>query len=310
MNAPIIRPGRDDDAAGFFALIGGCWAEYPGCVMVPDEVPELTRLASWCAEHGGAVWAAERDGQVVGVISATPLAEPGAWEIKKLYVQRDQRGTGLAHRLLDTAEAHARAAGAARLLLWSDTRFDAAHAFYEKRSFLRAGAIRVLNDASHSLEFPYAKPLTGLAVAELDAAAAASAMRRLEALGHAGWRGLATAVATGGAALLAGWVEGDLAGAAALRLGAAPEARHRAALEVLLVAPPARRRGLGRRLLQAAEHSATRPGRTLLTADCPAAGPAAALLVQAGWHEAGRIPAHRVIDGKPEATAFFYRALT
>ena len=27
--AGVIRAGRDDDAAGFIALIGACWAEYP-----------------------------------------------------------------------------------------------------------------------------------------------------------------------------------------------------------------------------------------------------------------------------------------
>ena len=82
-----------------------------------------------------------------------------------------------ATRLLETAEAHARAAGATRLVLWSDTRFDRAHRFYEKRGYVRHGPIRVLHDISNSLEFGYAKPVNGIEV--LDAAAAASAERRL-----------------------------------------------------------------------------------------------------------------------------------
>ncbi len=86
-------------------------------------------------------------------------------------------GAGLGHRLLDEAEAHARAAGATRLVLWSDTRFDRAHRFYEKHSYVRHGPIRVLDDISNSLEFGYAKPVAGIEV--LDAAAAASAERRL-----------------------------------------------------------------------------------------------------------------------------------
>ena len=62
-------------------------------------------------------------------------------------------------------------------MLWSDTRFDRAHRFYEKRSYVRAGPIRVLQDISQSLEFAYAKPVNGIEV--LDAAAAASAERTL-----------------------------------------------------------------------------------------------------------------------------------
>ena len=78
------------------------------------------------------------------------------------------RGTDLAPRLLATAEAHARAAGATRLVLWSDTRFDRAHRFYEKHSYIRHGPIGVLHDLSNSLEFGYAKPVSGIEV--LDAA--------------------------------------------------------------------------------------------------------------------------------------------
>ena len=36
-DAPLVlRPARDGDAAGFIALIGACWAEYPGCVLDVD----------------------------------------------------------------------------------------------------------------------------------------------------------------------------------------------------------------------------------------------------------------------------------
>ncbi|MBX6374229.1 MAG: GNAT family N-acetyltransferase, partial [Acetobacteraceae bacterium] len=56
----MLRPGRDDDAEGFIALIGACWAEYPGCVLdVDGEVPELRALATHFARQGGALWAAE-----------------------------------------------------------------------------------------------------------------------------------------------------------------------------------------------------------------------------------------------------------
>ena len=155
-----LRPGRDDDAVGFIRLIGEAWGEHPGCILdVDGENPELCALATHFAAADGALWVAEQAGEMLGMIGARPLSPGGNWEICRVYVRRDRRGGGLAHALLDAAESHAAAGGAARLLLWTDTRFLAAHAFYEKRGYLRHGAIRALDDLSRSLEFRYAKPV-------------------------------------------------------------------------------------------------------------------------------------------------------
>jgi len=86
---------------------------------------------------------------------------------------------GLAQRLIDAAEEFARAQGGTRMKLWSDTRFDRAHRFYEKRSYVRSGPLKVHNDLSNSIEFAYAKPLAGVMIERLDAAGAASAEARL-----------------------------------------------------------------------------------------------------------------------------------
>nr|WP_305880023.1 GNAT family N-acetyltransferase [Siccirubricoccus soli] len=319
-----MRPGRDEDAAGFIALIGACWAEYPGCVLdVDGEVPELRHLATYFAEASGALWVAEKVGKVVGMVATRPLGDDDAWEICRMYVAAGQRGTGLAHRLLDLAEAHAREQGARRFVLWSDTRFDAAHRFYEKRFYVRQGAIRILDDISKSLEFRYAKPATGLVVEMLDAAAAASAERCLAAIlarcQDAGeslvvpeatpalWRRVTSEVATGHRLLLVAWLEGRLAGTVQIETGTPP---HRAGISLLLVDPAEPRQGLGRALLQRAAQAAERIGRRLLTLECPAGGPAEALIRGLGWQEGGRIPGYALdAKGQPEDVVFFYKAL-
>ncbi|MDI3309388.1 MAG: GNAT family N-acetyltransferase [Acetobacteraceae bacterium] len=317
-----IRPGQDADAEGFIALIGACWAEFPGCILdVDGELPELRALASYFAQAGGALWAAERDGQVVGMVGTRPLREDAAWEICRMYVAKDQRGTGLAHRLLDMAEAHARDAGAQRLVLWSDTRFDAAHRFYEKRSYVRQGAIRILDDLSKSLEFRYAKPARGLVVEALDAAAAASAERRLSDLlvacvaagaslswlrplapeaARAVWRKAAADVAAGFRVLLAAWLDGALVGTVQLDLGTPQNQRHRAELAMLLVDPACRRHGIARALMQRAEQAAQRLGRSLLSLEARAGGAAEPLFRSLGWQEAGRIPGYAVDEAGQE----------
>jgi GNAT superfamily N-acetyltransferase len=159
---PVLRTGRDDDAAGIIALIGACWAEYPGCVMdVDGEVPELRALASYYRHRGGTLWIAGAEAAVVGMVGTRPL-DDGAWEICKMYVAASYRGGGLANVLIDAAETHARAGGAQRMKLWTDTRFQRAHRFYEKRGYMRQGPLRVLNDKSNSIEYHYIKAVAGV----------------------------------------------------------------------------------------------------------------------------------------------------
>jgi len=351
--AASIRAGEDSDAAQLIALIGACWALYPGVRMdVDGEMPELHALATYYANAGGALWVAEDAGTVVGmaatrpvviarseatrqsaaweapVLSATSEQSP-TWETCRVYVHPSLHGTGLGHRLLDTAEAHASAAGAARIVLWSDTRFDRAHRFYEKRSYVRAGPIRVLHDISNSLEFAYAKPVNGIEM--LDAAAAASAERRLAEIliacvaGGAGvsflpplapetardfWKRATTEIAAGRQKLFCGWVDGVLAGTVTLHIGTPPNQPHRAEVQKLLVHPDARRHGLARALMQRAELEAASAGRSLLTLDTRAGHAAERMYREMGWQEAGRIPGYALsADGTPGDTVFFWKRI-
>ena len=66
---PALRAGRDDDAAGYIALIEACWAEYPGNILdVDGEVPELRALATYFAKLGGALWAVEQGGAITAML--------------------------------------------------------------------------------------------------------------------------------------------------------------------------------------------------------------------------------------------------
>ena len=325
----MIRPGRNADSPGIIALVRRCWADYPGCILdVEREEPGLLAPASHFAGRGGALWVAEAAGIVTGMAAVAPI-NGQAWEVCKVYVHPDRHGTGLAHALLDRAEQHAMTAGATRLRLWTDTRFDRAHQFYEKRSWVRDGPIRTLDDLSSSLEFGYAKPVDGVAV--LDAAAAFSAVRRLAdvlvacvdggasvsflpplgqdaARGY--MRGIASQVAQGRCALLAGWSGGLLAGTVRVQLDTPPNQPHRADIAKLLVHPAHRRRGLARGLMLAAEAAARQGGRTLLTLDTATGGAGERLYAGLGWTAIGCIPGYaQDAAGLPVDTTFFYKAL-
>jgi GNAT superfamily N-acetyltransferase len=327
--ATTIRPGRDSDADGIIALISACWAEYPGIVFDLDgEVPELRTLASHFAALGGTYWVVETAATIVGMIGVAPQPPDGTWEIARLYTTVGTRGSGLAQRLLDMAETHARAHGATRLCLHSDTRFDRAHRFYEKNSYLRAGPVRVLDDLSNSLEFDYSKPVDGIVV--MDAPAAASAERRLAEIllacvrdgasvsfmaslsldeARAFWRAKAKEVAVGARILLGAYADGVLVGTVTLDCGMPPNQPHHAAVQKLLVHPEGRRRGLARALMRAAEQAALNAGRTLLTLDT--AGIAAeALYRDLNYVCVGVIPRYALNpDGSFCDTTIFYKHL-
>ena len=292
------------------------------------EAPELRALASHYADRGGALWIAD-DG--VGMVATAPLdqtAPGGSWEICQLYVHPDQHGTALGAKLLQTAERHAIALGATDFVLWTDTRFRRAHRFYEKQSYVRAGALRALHDLGNSIEYRYAKPVDG--VRQLDIAAATSAEPRLTALlvdcvgagasvsfrapldpatARAFWSTVTTRVGTGATRLFAAWSDGTLAGTVQLVPVTVEIGRHRAEIAKLLVDPAFRRRGLGGALLSAAEQEAAAASQTLLLLDTKAGDDGEHLYRRHGWQEVGRIEGYtREADGE-HATVLFSKRL-
>ena len=323
----MIRPGQDQDADPLIALIWACWSVYPGVLMdVDGEMPELRALATYYQRKGGALWVAEQDGALLGMIATCPL-DAGAWEICRVYVHPSLHGSGLGHRLLAAAEAHAIAQGAQGLKLWSDTRFSRAHRFYEKCSYVRVGAIRVLNDISNSLEYCYAKPVNG--IERLDAAAATSAIPRLAEIlmlcvaegagvsflpplapetARAFWQTTASKVAAGTHILLAAWHDGVLNGTVTLDCATPQNQPHRAEVAKLLVHPDARRNGLARCLMAWLEREADAAGRPLLMLDTRAGSQAERLYRDMGWTELGRVPGHAITaDGRLDDTVFFWK---
>ncbi len=87
---------------------------------------------------------AEADGAVAAYLKLAPMAlpvphEPGALEIKQLYVLTPWQGAGVAKVLTDWAVETARAAGAPALYLCVWERGDRAQAFYRRQGFETVG---------------------------------------------------------------------------------------------------------------------------------------------------------------------------
>ena len=149
-----IRPARDADSAAVIALIARVYGEYPGCILDVDrEEPALRAPASSFDRF----WVVEEGQHVVGCVGCA--LGKGVAELKKLYLDAPMRGRGLGRDLIALVEETARASGAERIELWSDTRFKTAHAVYERCGYRKTGRTRDLHDLSNSTEFHFEKDL-------------------------------------------------------------------------------------------------------------------------------------------------------
>lgn len=150
-----LRAAVDGDSDAIVAIVAEAYAGYAGCILLVDEEePELRRPGTAYATPGG-WWVAEQGGAVVASVA---LCSETA-QLKKLYVAKRARGSGLGAALTAHAEARAKSAGIAELRLWTDTRFVEAHRLYERLGWHRQPMTRLLADASNTTEFEYRKRL-------------------------------------------------------------------------------------------------------------------------------------------------------
>ncbi|XP_027763726.1 N-acetyltransferase 8-like [Empidonax traillii] len=88
----------------------------------------------------GGFWVAEVGGSVVGMVAAVPSRDtPGALELRRMSVSREQRGRGLARALCQEVLAFARARGFGAVVLYTSMVQVAAQRLYEGQGFRRVG---------------------------------------------------------------------------------------------------------------------------------------------------------------------------
>lgn len=156
----VIRPAAGADSVAVIAVIEACWTAYAGVVFdVDGEMPELRNFASHYEGREGRAWVAELDARVVACAAATPDDRGGAWMLHKLNVLPAARRNGIASLLVREAESLARAHDAARMVLWSDTRFGESHALYKQLGYERMPRTRALGDRSNTVEYRFRKSL-------------------------------------------------------------------------------------------------------------------------------------------------------
>ena len=154
-----LRPARNADGDGVSDLIASVFAQYPGCVFDrAGEFPELDAIADDFRASHGRMWVVEdRDGRILGCFGVKYDPATREAELHKVYLDQSCRGQGVAQRLLAKAltwlgDKHS---DCETVMLWTDTRFEAGHRFYEKCGFTRTGQNRILDDLSQSSEIQF-----------------------------------------------------------------------------------------------------------------------------------------------------------
>ena len=93
-------------------------------------------IGNYLNRPGSGFWVAELDGDIVGCVGVY-RHDDGDIELRRLVVEPAIQRQGLASRLMAQAEDFCRAAGYARLMLWTSSHTTAAIAFYEGRGYSR-----------------------------------------------------------------------------------------------------------------------------------------------------------------------------
>ena len=138
----VIRTIRPADNAAVEALIRTCLIEFgANHAGTAWADPDLGRFSEVYSAENSCYWVAENAAkEIVGGVGIGPL--PGSediCELQKMYCLPSSRGTGTAHRLMETALAFAKEHYSA-CYLETLSNMKAAQRFYEKYGFQKVDA--------------------------------------------------------------------------------------------------------------------------------------------------------------------------
>ncbi|RYD74547.1 MAG: GNAT family N-acetyltransferase [Verrucomicrobiaceae bacterium] len=129
------RPSSRDEVLAFFAKV---FSELGRDSELISKEPDLADIPAAFQHSGGEFWMLRdsAEGPVIGTIALRRLDEDCS-ELKRFYLLEAWRGMGLGKRLLETAIAHARDQGFARVRLDTTLKSEAAIRLFEAEGFTR-----------------------------------------------------------------------------------------------------------------------------------------------------------------------------
>lgn len=133
MTSEVVIIPQAPDSAPAQAMLEALWAEIQR--RYEFSAPNGIHPEAFSGPRAG-FWVAMAGDMPVGSIAIKPLGEDSC-ELDAMYVAPEFRGAGVAQRLLDTLEAHARRHGFTGIRLRAGGPQPEAVRFYEKMGFYR-----------------------------------------------------------------------------------------------------------------------------------------------------------------------------
>ncbi|KKO53960.1 GNAT family N-acetyltransferase [Paenibacillus sp. DMB20] len=155
----IIREIQEQDNQAVEDLIRTCLKEYGADrAGLAWEDPQLGSLSEVYKAHNANYWVVEHNGRIVGGCGIGPMGKlKGVCELQKMYCLQEARGTGIAHKLMDTALEFARTYYD-QCYLETLSNMEAANRFYQKHNFVKLSE-PLGNTGHYSCDIWYLKDL-------------------------------------------------------------------------------------------------------------------------------------------------------
>jgi GNAT superfamily N-acetyltransferase len=106
-----------------------------GVPITAADQPDLAKIPEVYQKGRGGFWVGLVEDEVAGSIGLIDFGSGGA--VRKMFLRKDQRGSGMAQALLDMLVKHATTTGLPALWLGTLPHMHAAHRFYERNGFTR-----------------------------------------------------------------------------------------------------------------------------------------------------------------------------
>lgn len=147
-----IRFATDQDGPAVAALVEEVLKEYGDriCLDAGGSEEDVLQIQSAYFNTGGAFWVLESEDSptIIGCNAVKrSLEEAGTVELKRMYLAKAARGSGAAAAMLDASLEWAAERFFAVVELWSDSRFERGHRFYQKHGFAPSGRFRDMDDS-------------------------------------------------------------------------------------------------------------------------------------------------------------------
>ena len=153
-----IREATENDIEELISLIKRIFDEYGMEFILEDELPDFMDFTTHYDDQHSLFVAEHNDTELLAGCTALKI-EHNIPRLSRVYVRKKDRGKGIGNMLVKKAEEKAAKQRADWIHLWTDTRFERAHMFYDNLGYDYTGRVRPLNDVNESYEYHFAKQL-------------------------------------------------------------------------------------------------------------------------------------------------------